>query len=85
MPLPDSALMRNVGNRLINEELDYDKDKLQILHDQSLAMLNTCQRAAYEAIITSVHNEEGKLFFIHGHGDTGLTNTRETSAAAYGI
>ncbi|XP_049387184.1 uncharacterized protein LOC125851434 [Solanum stenotomum] len=73
MPLPDSALMRNVGNRLINEELDYDKDKLQILHDQSLALLNTCQRPAYEAIITSVDNEEGKLFFIHGHGGTGKT------------
>ncbi|XP_049381178.1 uncharacterized protein LOC125845678 [Solanum stenotomum] len=73
MPLPDSTLMRNVGNRLINEELDYDKEKLQILHDQSLAMLNTCQRVAYKAIITSVHNEEGKLFFIHGHGDTGKT------------
>ncbi|WMV10829.1 hypothetical protein MTR67_037524, partial [Solanum verrucosum] len=70
MPLPDSALMRNVGNRLINEELDYDKDKLQILHDQSLALLNACQRPAYEAIITSVDNEEGKLFFIHGHGGT---------------
>ncbi|XP_049362072.1 uncharacterized protein LOC125826778 [Solanum verrucosum] len=73
MPLPDSALMRNVGNRLINEELDYDKDKLQILHDQSLALLNACQRPAYEAIITSVDNEEGKLFFIHGHGGTGKT------------
>lgn len=35
MPLPDTTLMINVGNRLINEELDYDKEKLQILHDQS--------------------------------------------------
>ncbi|KAH0705911.1 hypothetical protein KY289_010987 [Solanum tuberosum] len=68
MPLSDSALMRNVGNRLINEELDYDKDELQILHDQSLAMLNTCQHPAYEEIIASVHKKEGKLFFIHGHG-----------------
>lgn len=24
MPLPDLSLLRNIGNRLINEELDYD-------------------------------------------------------------
>ena len=29
MPLPDNTLMRNVENRLINEELDYDKGELK--------------------------------------------------------
>ncbi|XP_070044304.1 uncharacterized protein [Nicotiana tomentosiformis] len=73
MPLPDSALLRNVGNRMVNEELDYDKEELKILHDKSFALLNDCQKSAYDAIITSVENEQGRLFFINGHGGTGKT------------
>ena len=73
MPLPNSSLMRDSGNRLVNEELDYDKDQLKILHAKSFAALNPCQKSAYEAIIHSVENEEGKLFFINGHGGTGKT------------
>nr|XP_009789935.1 PREDICTED: uncharacterized protein LOC104237479 [Nicotiana sylvestris] len=73
MPLPDSALLRNVENRLLNEELDYDKEELKILHDKSFALLNDCQKLAYDAIITSVENEQGRLFFINGHGGTGKT------------
>ncbi|WMV25002.1 hypothetical protein MTR67_018387, partial [Solanum verrucosum] len=63
--------MRDVGNRLINEELDYDKEKLKILHNESIALLNCWQRSTYEAIISSVDNEEGTLFFIHDHGGMG--------------
>jgi len=39
----------------------------------SIAELNCCQHQAYDAIITSVQNEEDKLIFIHGHGGTGKT------------
>ncbi|XP_074374104.1 uncharacterized protein LOC141714485 [Apium graveolens] len=35
--------------------------------------LNTSQKRAYEAILQSVENEEGLLFFISGHGGTGKT------------
>ncbi|XP_015057654.1 uncharacterized protein LOC107003921 [Solanum pennellii] len=73
MPLPDNTLMRNVGNRLINEELDYDKGELKKMHDKSFKLLNSFQLPAYEAIISSVDNKEGRLFFIHGHGGTGKT------------
>ncbi|KAH0735831.1 hypothetical protein KY285_011538 [Solanum tuberosum] len=73
MPLPDSTLMNDTGNRLINEELEYDKSCLKEVHDKSFALLNDCQKIAYEAIISSVVNEEGRLFFINGHGGTGKT------------
>ncbi|XP_059311363.1 ATP-dependent DNA helicase PIF1-like [Lycium ferocissimum] len=73
LPLPDSALMNETGNRLINEELDYDKGALKKVHDKSFALLNDCQKSAYEAILTSVEKEEGRLFFINGHGGTGKT------------
>ncbi|XP_062093540.1 uncharacterized protein LOC133799547 [Humulus lupulus] len=73
MPLPNSSLIRNSGNRLVNEELEYDQDQLKILHEKSFAALNPCQKSAYEAIIHSVENEEGNLFFINGHGGTDKT------------
>ncbi|XP_052297322.1 uncharacterized protein LOC127902450 [Citrus sinensis] len=71
MPLPNSSLIRDSGNRLVNEELDYDRDQLKKLHEKSFAALNACQKSAYEAIMHSVDNEEGRLFFINGHGGTG--------------
>ncbi|KAH9687645.1 ATP-dependent DNA helicase [Citrus sinensis] len=71
MPLPNSSLIRDSGNRLVNEELDYDRDQLKKLHEKSFAALNACQKSAYEAIMHSVENEKGCLFFINGHGGTG--------------
>ncbi|KAL9411162.1 hypothetical protein AB3S75_044869 [Citrus x aurantiifolia] len=68
MPLPNSSLIRDPGNRLVNEELDYDRDQLNKLHEILFAALNACQKSAYEAIMHSVENEEGCLFFINGHG-----------------
>ncbi|TMW98440.1 hypothetical protein EJD97_004020 [Solanum chilense] len=73
MPSPDSTLMLNVGNRVINEDLDYYKENLHKLHDHSLTLLNNCQRPTYEEIISSVDNDEGKLIFMHGHGGTSKT------------
>ncbi|PHU26198.1 Retrovirus-related Pol polyprotein from transposon TNT 1-94 [Capsicum chinense] len=68
MPLPDSALLSDRRNRLINEELEYNKEDLKKMHDKSFALLNDYQKLAYEAIMASVSNEEGRLFFITGHG-----------------
>ncbi|ESR61324.1 hypothetical protein CICLE_v10017725mg [Citrus x clementina] len=59
MPLPNSSLIRDSGNRLVNEELDYDRDQLKKLHEKSFAALNACQKSADEAIMHSVDNEEG--------------------------
>ncbi|KAK9190000.1 hypothetical protein WN943_018600 [Citrus x changshan-huyou] len=73
MPLPNSSLIRDSGNRLVNEELDYDRDQLKKLHEKSFAALNACQKSAYEAIMHSVENEKGHLFFINGHGGIGKT------------
>ncbi|XP_074377790.1 uncharacterized protein LOC141719318 [Apium graveolens] len=61
------------GFRLLNEELDYDHVALKILHEKPLNDLNQFQKGAYDAILHSVQNEEGRLFFISGHGGTGKT------------
>ncbi|KAM3376292.1 hypothetical protein P3S68_015007 [Capsicum galapagoense] len=71
IPLPDSALLSDRGSRLINKELDYDKEDLKKVYDKSFALLNDCQKSAYEAIMASISNEEGCLFFIMEHGGIG--------------
>ncbi|WOH08104.1 hypothetical protein DCAR_0727541 [Daucus carota subsp. sativus] len=53
MPRPDSSLTRDSGNRLLNEEMDYDRAALKILHEKSLNALNNCQKTAYDAIVHS--------------------------------
>ena len=73
MPHPYSSLHRTLGNCLINEELDYDIVALRREQKKSYAQLNSGQFQAYDAIITSVWNKEGRLIFIHGHGGTGKT------------
>ncbi|KAF7838994.1 uncharacterized protein G2W53_007476 [Senna tora] len=39
MPMPNQTLMQNVGNLLINEELNYDMNKLKLEHDILLSSL----------------------------------------------
>lgn len=64
-------LIRTIGNPLINEDLNYDTNALKREHAKYYEQQNNSQRQAYDAIITSVQNEEGKLIFIHGHCGTG--------------
>ncbi|KAL6540370.1 hypothetical protein OROHE_012141 [Orobanche hederae] len=73
MPQLDSSLTRDMGNRLLNEELDYDRVRLKALHEKSLSQLNIFQKSAYDAIVQSVQHDQGRLFFISGHGGTGKT------------
>ncbi|KAL8094160.1 hypothetical protein AgCh_035870 [Apium graveolens] len=73
MPQPDSSLTRDIENRLLNEELNYDRAALKILLEKYLHALNHFQRIAYDAIVHSVQRDEGKLFFISGLGGTGKT------------
>ncbi|KAK1352679.1 ATP-dependent DNA helicase [Heracleum sosnowskyi] len=73
MPQPDSSLTRDLGNRLLNEELDYDRPKLKALHQKNINALNESQKKAYDAIVQSVQLDEGKIFFVSGHGGTGKT------------
>ncbi|XP_074352578.1 uncharacterized protein LOC141691719 [Apium graveolens] len=71
MPQLDSSLTQDLTNRLLNEELDYDRPSLKTLHEKSLNALNQFQRSAYDAILHSIQHDEGKLFFISSHGGTG--------------
>ncbi|XP_062217838.1 uncharacterized protein LOC133918105 [Phragmites australis] len=69
-PIPESFAY---GNRLISEELAYDKP---LLEAQSIALastLNQEQRLVYDKVIAYVISKEPVVFFISGHGGTGKT------------
>jgi hypothetical protein len=61
------------GNRLVQEELAYDRHSLTTDADDAEDKLNEDQRNAYETILNAVTNKEGKLFFVYGSGGTGKT------------
>jgi len=61
------------GNRLVQEELAYDRHSLTIDADNAEHRLNDDQRNAYEIVLNVVTNKQGKLFFVYGSGGTGKT------------
>jgi len=69
--LPTANELQELGNRLINEELNYDRDILKEELQNILKNINPEQKKAYDAIMESVDNGHGKQIFVEGHGGTG--------------
>ncbi|XP_031091108.1 uncharacterized protein LOC115996106 [Ipomoea triloba] len=73
MPLVSEELSVRTDNRLILEELSYDRDLLakesQLLHSQ----LTDEQRSIYDVVISNVYSNKGGLYFVYGYGGTGKT------------
>ncbi|TFK57826.1 hypothetical protein BDN72DRAFT_782819, partial [Pluteus cervinus] len=73
MPQPTRDWERQMGNPLIVEQLDYDRENEQRSADTNLESFNTEQREAYNAVVTSISQELGHRFFLSGPGGTGKT------------
>ncbi|KAJ1257558.1 hypothetical protein BS78_10G005300 [Paspalum vaginatum] len=71
--LPNTEEIQDLGNRLINEELSYDRDSLKDNLLTVLSSLNPEQQKAYSAILESVDKGLGKQIFVEGYGGTGKT------------
>jgi hypothetical protein len=65
-------------NPWLNEQLNYHPDNELHLFEQNARSFNTDQRLAFDHIYTSVCNDEGNTFFLHGPGGTGKTFVYET-------
>ena len=64
----------NVGrNRLIMEQRNYDHAEEQRKADKNYQKFNPEQKAAFHAIIDSVMEKKGQLFFLNGPAGTGKT------------
>ncbi|XP_019165748.1 PREDICTED: ATP-dependent DNA helicase PIF1-like [Ipomoea nil] len=73
MPLPNFDDAWLVDNRLLFEELAYDREAL---HEESQMMerqLTDEQTIVYETILGDVSLNNGGLFFVYGYGGTGKT------------
>jgi hypothetical protein len=73
IPYPDTLLLRQSNNRMLQEELDYDRDYLAEEHSRLLNGLNYDQMIIYDAVLESVTKNKGGIFFVYGHGGTGKT------------
>ena len=73
MPYPNTLLLRQCNNRILQEELDYDRDSLAVEHIELFNGLNFDQRNIYDAVVDYVLRNKGDFLFVYGHGGTGKT------------
>uniref|UniRef100_A0A6N2NAH5 ATP-dependent DNA helicase n=1 Tax=Salix viminalis TaxID=40686 RepID=A0A6N2NAH5_SALVM len=73
LPMPDGQLLKEITNKLLREELDYDLSELRGQHSLNFASLNHKQRVIYDSIIAAIFAQKQALVFVHGHGGTGKT------------
>jgi hypothetical protein len=64
---------RSLGNRLILEELQYDRNELRNMASSFHGRLNGDQLSIYNQIMFAALNSAGGVFFVSGHGGTGKT------------
>jgi len=80
MPLPQQQWAHRIPNPLLQAE-QYDVDEMVTLVDEQRAIFNPDQAAAFNAILESVTNNQGHLFFIHAAGGCRKTFLYNTIAA----
>ncbi|CAN7057256.1 unnamed protein product, partial [Brassica rapa subsp. trilocularis] len=78
MPTPDPLLLKELGNTLWQQELQYNVAEEKSRHDTQYTLLNREQLDVYQAIIESTQEDYGKLFFVYGAGGTGKTFLYQT-------
>jgi len=59
----------------------YDVDEMATLVDEQRAIFNPNQAAAFDAVLESITNSQGHIFFIHAAGSCGKTFLCNTIAA----
>lgn len=82
MPYPSDIVVEDVGQRLIVEELNYDRNEMSEYLDQCLSSITDEQRHAYDKIINAVYGNKGGFFFLYGYGGTGKTFVWKTLSAS---
>ncbi|KNZ81741.1 hypothetical protein J132_10019, partial [Termitomyces sp. J132] len=68
MPEPQQVWNVILGNRLLQEETDYDVEELKRRVDENKARFNGELLGAFNEVMDSVDNNLGKIIFIHSAG-----------------
>jgi len=77
MPFPQQQWAHRIPNPLLQAE-QYNVDEIATLVNEQRATFNPDQAAAFDAVLESITNNQGHIFFIHaagGYGKTFLCNT----------
>ena len=73
LPNPSESALDDGGNRLILEELAYDRSRLAAETVSMSLALNSDQRTVYDTVIRNIARRESFVYFVAGHGGTGKT------------
>ena len=73
LPSPQQDWQLHVGNRLIAEQLEYDREQQTQIANQCILTFSPDQLAAFDDIVNAVNSKSGQSFFLHGAGGTGKT------------
>jgi hypothetical protein len=73
MPRTNATDMPTFTNKLIVDELNYNKDELEKTHADMLLMLTDEQRCVHDKIMESVSSDYGGFFFLYRYGGIGKT------------
>ena len=72
IPLPQQQWAHRIPNSLLQAK-QYNVNEIATLVDKQGAIFNPDQAIAFDAILKSVTNNQGHLFFIHAAGSYGKT------------
>ncbi|KAH7545523.1 hypothetical protein FEM48_Zijuj01G0102800 [Ziziphus jujuba var. spinosa] len=73
MPFPGTVNVSGCKNRLIMDELRYDRIALAKDHNKFISNLIAEQKYVYETIVDAVEGVKPSIFFLYGYGGTGKT------------
>ena len=82
MPRPQFDWGCQEGNQLIAEQHALNQPGLQDFVERGLETLNAEQRALYQAVLDSVEQAQGGLYFCHSGGGCGKTYHSKLTAVA---
>lgn len=80
-PFPDIVDGFDYQNKLIADELSYDKDEMSRRHNSLVKNLNHDQKKTCDEITNSVLSGRGGFYFLNGYGGSGKTYCWNTEAA----
>ncbi|XP_020080111.1 uncharacterized protein LOC109703807 [Ananas comosus] len=81
LPIPNRLIVDGLNNKLLAEELDYNRTELLQEYSELFDGLNSEQKIIYDAVLHSVYQNIGDLIFVYGHGGTGKTYLWKTIIA----
>ena len=82
MPFPHEMMTMGDFNRLVYDELKYNKAELKEKHQQMFKSLTHEHKNIHETVMEAVQPDEGGMFFVYGYGGTCKTYLYKTLSAA---